>query len=151
MTKQEIQDQLKEIDQKLKALKTQKEELLNKVDLSEYDLAEKLKHVFKYGRHDYSVICSTPGGLIESYLSNMDKYMTIDVEDMVDSILENNICDNYEDQYIIDEILGYTPLTPEQYESNAEYPWVKKVPISKIYEMFDDIVKAGCKSFEYDW
>lgn len=150
--KKEIQKEIQGVNKKIEKLEDKREELLKELtDCKDLTRAEKLQDVLSYGTDEPYCINSN-SSIIENFLDNRRRYETIRIERIIEYAAENYLCDNYEDQLKATQMLGWDyEISKEDYESWRESSPDYVMKIEDFEEFVDDLIKANCKTFKYDW
>lgn len=147
MTREEIIKEIKETEKKLNDLK-------NKLDNTPTtSLKEEFQNVLIKGDSSGFLVKRTPDGFIDNYIENCDRYETIYIEQLVDSISYNYLVDNYKDYLEILDILGVDEddiLNEDEYNKCLENNFETK-PKQYFLDFINDVVEGGVSEFEKDW
>lgn len=148
-TKEEVKNYIKDLESQIQKLEADRADMVKKLKEFSLSKAEQLQNVLQYGDHSTSYLHGN-SQLLEDYFDKCNRYETIDVDDLICSIFEHNICETYEDQREVEILFGDDDFTIERYENHRKYfnTFVSK---EAFFQLADDIIKENVKSFEYDW
>lgn len=148
-TKEEVKNYIKDLESQIQKLEADRADMVKKLKKFPLSKAEQLQNVLNYGGHSCWYLHGN-SQLLEDYFACRNRHETIQVEDLIYSIIESNICETYEDQKEVEAIFGNDDYTQEMYENQRKY---HKTFTSKeaFFQLADDIIKENVKSFEYDW
>lgn len=153
MTRELILENLKQTEEKISKLQKHKEKLFQ--DLNKFPNLtdkEKLFDIMNYGSEKSWVINFTEDGLIHEYLQNLEYRGTeVSVKEMVESILEDNICDNLEDTNEILNLFSFKILNEDEFEEVESKSYTEIRSKQDFLDMVEDIIEAKCSTFKFDW
>lgn len=153
MTRELILNNLKETEDKILKLQKHKEKLFQ--DLNKFPNLtdkEKLFDIMNYGSKDSWIINCVDDGLIYKYLQNLEYRGTeVSAKDMVESILEYNICGTLEDTNEIRDLFDLNLISEKRFEEISNMSFVVIYPKQNFLDMIQDILEAKCSTFKFDW
>lgn len=150
-TKQEILTAIDHYDAQIHALEQLKQvevQLLSELPQSKI---EKLKHIIEYGGEDDWIIEMSDKGLVRQIVSNYDRHQTIDVVDLLESILYSNYCETFEEHLEMLAEIGEEPISEEAYKRIADNKYCDLVEKEEVIKAIDELIAAGVSSFKLDW
>lgn len=151
MNKQEYQHAIKQCDLEIDELTVKRDNLIKQMNSNcELSLKEKLDNTLRYGKEDGYVIMSDHP-LVRPYLANSERYETIDVGMMIESIFDSYQCETLEDHNEVEDIFDYPESDKENFEYRRKSNWVKIAKKEDFISLAEGIVEEGVSSFKFDW
>lgn len=153
MKKEELQKEIQKIDQQISELETVKKEFVTELLGLDSTKGQKIQNILDYGGHNYWLIDYTRGGILEKYIADHDRHTTIEMDGIMDGIYGMSYyASTLEEQKEVFEMFGIEEeVTQEMFDNARESKYTYEHPMKDFEDLWDDIVKAGVKSFTVDW
>ena len=149
MNKEQTQQKLEITTLKIRELLAKQLELVQLLRTFPATMKEKLQNVLEHGS-TYGDYVDGKSPFWQDYYRNIQKYQQIMMEDVVEAFAEEYICDSYEDQLEMMDILGYDYSDVSLVEYNR-ITGMKKISKEEFLIFIQDVIDSNQKQFKYDW
>lgn len=149
-----LEKQIQYIDSKISDLQIEKEKLVKELFKLPVSKGKQFQNVIWYGGHETSVIeYKSYDGILNHYLSNNERYTTIELEYLEEYLTQlSYYAPTYEEQLKVFEMFGIDEkLTEGEYNEFVSNRYAFERSFEDFEDLWNDIVKAGVSSFEFDW
>lgn len=149
-----LEKQIQDIDSKISDLQIEKEKLVKELFKLPVSKGKQFQNVILYGGHKtYVIEYKSYDGILNHYLSNNERYTTIELEYLEEYLTQlSYYAPTYEEQLKVFEMFGIDEkLTEDEYNESVSNRYAFERSFEDFEDLWNDIVKAGVSSFEFDW
>ena len=149
-----LEKQIQDIDSKISDLQIEKEKLVKELFKLPISKGKQFQNVIQYGGHQtYVIQYKSYDGILNHYLSNNERYTTIELEYLEEYLTQlSYYAPTYEEQLKVFEMFGIDEkLTEGEYNEFVSNRYAFERSFEDFEDLWNDIVKAGVSSFEFDW